>query len=154
MNTLTTEGIKALNKKIDGIWDIVGIINSVADQTKIIAFNAELEASSSGEAGKNFHIVATEIRRLSDTIIDSIKEIKSNIDEIQLASDRLILDSEKGTKQIDISCENAKSLERGFGSIMATSSPSSSEDQIFTSIQQIAQGIEEFSKNTAGIASS
>ena len=154
MNTLTTEGIKELNKKIDGIWDIVGIINSVADQTKIIAFNAELEASSSGEAGKNFHIVATEIRRLSDTIIDSIKEIKSNIDEIQRASDRLILDSEKGTKQIDVSCENAKSLERGFGSIMATSNPSSSEEGIFTSIQQIAQGIEEFSKNTAGIASS
>ena len=68
---------------MNGIWDIVGIINNVADQTKIIAFNAELEASSSGEAGKNFHIVATEIRRLSDTILDSIKEIKIVIDEIQ-----------------------------------------------------------------------
>ena len=90
---LTTERIKELNTKMNGIWDIVGIINNVADQTKIIAFNAELEASSSGEAGKNFHIVATEIRRLSDTILDSIKEIKIVIDEIQKASDRLILDS-------------------------------------------------------------
>ena len=154
MNTLTTEGIKNLNKKIDSIWDIVGIINSVADQTKIIAFNAELEASSSGEAGKNFHVVATEIRRLSDTILESIKEIKTNIDSIQKASDRLILDSEKGTKQIDVSCENAKSLERGFGSIMATSQDTSSEDGIFAGIQNIAQGIEEFSKNTAGIGAS
>ena len=154
MNALTTEGIKNLNKKIDSIWDIVGIINSVADQTKIIAFNAELEASSSGEAGKNFHVVATEIRRLSDTILESIKEIKTNIDSIQKASDRLILDSEKGTKQIDVSCENAKSLERGFGSIMATSQDTSSEEGIFAGIQNIAQGIEEFSKNTAGIGAS
>lgn len=168
MNTLTIKGIKDLNTKIDGIWDIVGIINNVADQTKIIAFNAELEASSSGEAGKNFHIVATEIRRLSDTIIDSIKEIKDVINEIQQASDRLILDSEKGTQQIDISCENAKSLERGFGSIMASSNENagnqheiknylgrvtSSSDKIFTSLQQIAQGIEEFSQNKTGTSS-
>ena len=41
-----------------GVYAIctVGIINNVADQTKIIAFNAELEAASSGEAGKNFLI--------------------------------------------------------------------------------------------------
>ena len=164
MNTLTTEGIRDLNKKINGIWDIVGIINNVADQTKIIAFNAELEAASSGEAGKNFHIVATEIRRLSDTVIDSIKEIKTIIGEIQKASDSLILDSEKGSQQIDASCENAKALERGFGSIMASSQGSvagskeiqeqvekvtASGEQIFSTLQQIAHGIEEFSQTTS-----
>ncbi len=156
-NTLTIEGIKDLNKKINGIWDIVGIISTVADQTKIIAFNAELEASSSGEAGKNFHIVATEIRRLSDNIIDSIKEIKDVIDEIQKASDRLILDSERGTRQIDAGLSSAKSLEESFGSLMdATKSPDGSQqgsnqgEQIFANLQQIAQGIEKFSRNTAG----
>ncbi len=168
INTLTIDGIKKLNTKINGIWDIVGIIKNVADQTKIIAFNAELEASSSGEAGKNFHIVATEIRRLSDTIIDSIRDIKEVIGEIQKASDSLILGSEKGTRQIDVSYENAKSLERGFGSIMA-SAPSSEGDseeirdsvdklassgsQISLSLQQIARGIQNFSKNTAGSSS-
>ena len=160
MNTLTINGIKELNTKVDGIWDIVSIINTVADQTKIIAFNAELEAASSGEAGKNFHIVATEIRRLSDTIIDSIKEIKTVISDVQQASDSLILASEKGTHKIDASCENAKSLERGFGSIMASSQENAgtseqgvldaaSSDKIFSSIQNIAQGIAEFSHNTS-----
>ncbi|MBP5156636.1 MAG: hypothetical protein ILP18_02025, partial [Treponema sp.] len=75
-NKTTIEGIKELGNKITNIWDIVTLINSVADQAKIIAFNAELEASSAGEAGKNFHIVATEIRRLADSIIDGTKEIK------------------------------------------------------------------------------
>ena len=167
-NMLTIDGIKGLNNKIKGIWDIVSIINNVADQTKIIAFNAELEASSAGEAGKNFHIVATEVRRLSDNIIDSIKEIKTVIDEIQHASDRLILDSEKGTRQIDAGLESAKSLEGGFEELMAaaqagTDSPGeiqkragqihSSGEQIFSNLQQIAQGIEKFSQNTAGISS-
>ena len=167
-NMLTIDGIKGLNNKIKGIWDIVSIINNVADQTKIIAFNAELEASSAGEAGKNFHIVATEVRRLSDNIIDSIKEIREIITEIQKASDTLILDSEKGTAQIDSGCESARSLESGFESIMESSRATadssheildnvsqltSASEQIFITLQQIAQGIESFAKNTSSISS-
>lgn len=168
-NQLTIEGIKELNKKIASIWDIVAIINVVADQTKIIAFNAELEASSSGEAGKNFHIVATEIRRLSDNIIDSLKEIKERITEIQKTSDLLILDSEKGTRQIDAGYESAQSLETGFESIMASSNSTadssheiqdyvgqftSSSEQIFITLKQIADGIENLSAVTANISNS
>ncbi len=166
-NMQTIEGIKSLNSKINGIWDIVSIINNVADQTKIIAFNAELEASSSGEAGKNFHIVATEIRRLSDNIIDSIKEIREIISEIQKASDTLILDSEKGSNQIDSGCESARSLESGFESIMQSSKATAdssheilenvtqmtgASEQIFIALQQIAQGIESFSQSTSNIS--
>ena len=168
-NQLTIEGIKELNKKIASIWDIVAIINVVADQTKIIAFNAELEASSSGEAGKNFHIVATEIRRLSDNIIDSLKEIKERITEIQKTSDSLILDSEKGTRQIDSGYESIQSLESGFKSIMESSNSTadssheiqdyvgqftSSSEQVFITLKQLADGIENLSAVTANISNS
>ncbi len=166
-NILTIDGIKELNNKINGIWDIIGIINNVADKTKIIAFNAELEASNSGEAGKNFHVVATEIRRLSDNIIDSIKEIKEIITEIQKASDTLIQDSEKGTAQIDSGCESAHSLESEFESIMQssiTTADSSKQilnnveqltgasEQIFITLQDIAKGIESFSQNITSVS--
>ncbi len=166
-NMQTIDGIKELNKKINGIWDIIGIINNVADKTKIIAFNAELEASNSGEAGKNFHVVATEIRRLSDNIIDSIKEIKEIITEIQKASDTLIQDSEKGTAQIDSGCESAHSLESEFESIMQssiTTADSSKQilnnveqltgasEQIFITLQDIAKGIESFSQNITSVS--
>ena len=168
-NMQTIDGIKELNKKINGIWDIIGIINNVADKTKIIAFNAELEASNSGEAGKNFHVVATEIRRLSDNIIDSIKEIKEIITEIQNASDTLIQDSEKGTIQIDNGCESAKSLETEFESIMQSSKTTAdssrqilsnveqltgASEQIFIALQDIAKGIESFSQNITSVSTS
>jgi len=168
-NILTIDGIKELNNKINGIWDIIGIINNVADKTKIIAFNAELEASNSGEAGKNFHVVATEIRRLSDNIIDSIKEIKEIITEIQKASDTLIHDSEKGTIQIDNGCESAKSLENEFESILQSSKTTAdssrqilsnveqltgASEQIFIALQDIAKGIESFSQNITSVSTS
>jgi hypothetical protein len=166
-NVDTIEGIKLLGDKITNIWDIVTLINSVADQAKIIAFNAELEASSAGEAGKNFHIVATEIRRLADGIIDGTKEIKEKINEIQQSSDSLILASENGTEKINIGVENAKNLEQRFASIKnaseitATSSndittiiqqQAIASEQILVTLKQIASGIENFTTATNQIS--
>ena len=167
-NQTTIDGIKSLGDKIENIWDIVTLINSVADQAKIIAFNAELEASSAGEAGKNFHIVATEIRRLADGIIDGTKEIKEKINEIQQSSDSLILASENGTAKINAGYENAKGLESKFESIKNASEitagsasdittiikqQAAASEQILATLRQIAGGIENFTTATENISS-
>jgi ammonium transporter, Amt family len=89
-NTRTIDSIKGLNNQIANIWEIVKIISRVADQTKILAFNAELEASAAGEAGKNFTIVAKEIRRLANSTLTSSKDIRSKITQIQKSSETLI----------------------------------------------------------------
>lgn len=166
-NQNTIDGIKNLSEKIDNIWDIVTLITSVADQAKIIAFNAELEASSAGEAGKNFHIVATEIRRLADGIIDGTKEIKDKINEILQSSDSLILASENGTEKINKGCENAKSLEERFASIKNASEITAgsagdittiiqqqamASEQILITLKQIAAGVENFTTATENIS--
>jgi len=166
-NQNTISGIKALGDKIANIWDIVTLINSVADQAKIIAFNAELEASSAGEAGRNFHIVATEIRRLADGIIDGTKEIKERITEIQKSSDNLILASESGTEKIQDGVESAKSLEERFANIrLASESTADSaekittiikqqavaSEQILLTLRQISAGVENFSSATEHIS--
>ncbi len=166
-NQHTIDGIKNLSEKIDNIWDIVTLINSVADQSKIIAFNAELEASSAGESGKNFHIVATEIRRLADGIIDGTKEIKGRIDEIQQSSDSLILASESGTEKINEGCESAKNLEERFASIKNASEITAdsagditkiiqqqvaASEQILITLKQVSSGIEAFGSMTESIS--
>ena len=167
-NNATIEGIKSLGDKIENIWDIVSLINSVADQAKIIAFNAELEASTAGEAGKNFHIVASEIRRLADGIIDGTKEIKDSISEIQQSSDTLILTSESGTEKIKTGVENAKNLGERFSSIKNASEITAdsavdittiiqqqvhASEQILTTLRQIAGGVEKFTQATGSISS-
>ncbi len=166
-NQTTIGGIRSLGDKIENIWDIVSLINSVADQAKIIAFNAELEASSAGEAGKNFHIVATEIRRLADGIIDGTKEIKDRITEIQQSSDTLILASESGTEKIQEGVDNAKSLEERFSSIKNASEVTAdsaesittiiqqqalASEQILITLKQIAAGVDKFKGATESIS--
>ena len=166
-NKLTIDGIKELGEKISNIWDIVTLINSVADQAKIIAFNAELEASSAGAAGKNFHIVASEIRRLADGIIDGTKEIKGKIGEIEKSSDSLILMSENGTEKIAGGVESAKLLENKFASMKNASeiTTESAEkiteiikqqtiatEQILITLKQISSGVESFTQATNQIS--
>ena len=143
-NLNTINGIKSLGEKIENIWSIVSLINSVADQAKIIAFNAELEANNTNSSGKNFHIVANEIRRRADGIIESTKEIKTKITEIQESSDDLILASESGTEKIQSGVENAKNLEMRFGSIKnASEITAESAEKITTIIQQQAMASEQ-----------
>ncbi|MBQ4432704.1 MAG: methyl-accepting chemotaxis protein [Bacteroidales bacterium] len=166
-NQQTIEGIKTLSEKIESIWDIVTLINNVADQAKIIAFNAELEASTAGEAGKSFRIVANEIRRLSDGIIDGTREIKEKINEIQHSSDTLIIASESGTEKINAGYENARELEEKFASIKksaeitATSAGDIAEiiqqqaiasEQILIALKEISAGVENFTVATDNIS--
>ena len=168
-NANTIDGIKKLSKEIDNIWEIVTMITSVADQAKIIAFNAELEAASAGEAGKNFHIVASEIRRLADGIIDNTKQIKERITNIQHSSDTLILASESGTTKIDEGCATAEELEAKFASIKSAAEitadsakeitsiiqqQSAASGQILITLKQISAGVENFSSATENISSS
>jgi len=77
------------------------IIDTVADQTKLIAFNAALEAASAGEAGKRFGVVAGEIPRLADSVTESTGEIARKVAEIQESISRLVVTSEKGTAGIE-----------------------------------------------------
>ena len=166
-NQQTIDGIKILSEKIESIWDIVTLINNVADQAKIIAFNAELEASTAGEAGKSFRIVANEIRRLSDGIIDGTREIKEKINEIQHSSDSLILASESGTEKINAGYENARGLEAKFANIRssaeitATSADgiaeiirqqASASEQILIALKEISAGVENFTVATDNIS--
>ncbi len=166
-NMNTINGIKALGEKIENIWSIVSLINSVADQAKIIAFNAELEANNTNSSGKNFHIVANEIRRLADGIIESTKEIKTRITEIQESSDDLILTSENGTEKIQSGVENAKNLENRFESIKNASEITAesaetittiiqqqtlASEQILITLKQISAGVSNFSMATEYIS--
>jgi len=162
-NARTIEGIRSLGEKISSIWDIVNIINGVANQTKIIAFNAELEASAAGEAGKNFQIVATEIRRLADSTVASTTEIRNKINEIQHSSDEVITASEEGTDIIDEGRELSKELNDVFGNIKGSADTTamsaehievsvnqqvSAFEQILETLRQISDGIANFVEST------
>lgn len=165
-NVATISGIRELGEKIEGIWEVVNIINDIAEQTRIIAFNAELEASGAGDAGKNFHIVANEIRRLAAGTTESVGQIRERITEIQHSSDNLIVTSESGTEKIREGCQLSSSLETKFADIQTSAEitvesvaaiqqiveqQSEAFEQIVTTIRQISSGVENLSSSTSTV---
>jgi methyl-accepting chemotaxis protein len=106
MNDIRVDNQNSLKEIVDlgvrskQIGKVMEIINEVADQTKLLAFNAALEASSAGERGRRFSVVASEIRRLADSVTSSTREIETKISEIQDSISRLVLTSEKGGEVI------------------------------------------------------
>lgn len=99
-NDANLREIMDLGKKSKEINKVMEIINNIASQTKLIAFNAALEAASAGDAGKRFGVVAVEIRRLADDVVESTSEIAGKITEIMGAVNRLVISSEKGSKSV------------------------------------------------------
>lgn len=168
-NEITVEGIRALSDKISGISDIAGIINSIADQTNIIAFNAELEASSAGDAGDNFRLVSNEIRRLTNNTIQSTNEIRNRIIEIQHSSENLLAASQSGSKKILAGNQIINELHDSFEDLRLSSQTTdtaseeikniidqqtSSFEQIVITLRQISEASESFSVSTQNISQS
>ena len=96
-----TERVVLLGEKIAQINDVVKIINTIVDQTRLIAFNASIEAAGAGEAGGRFSIVATEVRRLTNTVVESVEEISNSVLSIQTATSELSLSSETGIRKVN-----------------------------------------------------
>lgn len=152
--------ILELDRKSKEIGKIMGLINNIADQTKMIAFNAAIEASSAGEAGKRFSVVAGEIRRLADNVMESTGEIQGKIDEIQKAVNRLVVVSEKGTRTVregadfasaslndlvNIVAGTKSSTESAVQISLSTQQQKTASNQVLSALKEIGQGLHQTS---------
>lgn len=65
-------------------------ITKIALQTRLVAFNASVEAKRAGEAGRGFGVVADAVKDLSARVESSSKAIRSTIEELDARITRLV----------------------------------------------------------------
>jgi aerotaxis receptor len=89
------------------ILTILSMIHEISDRTNLLSLNASIEAARAGDAGKGFSVVAKEISKLNEKILDSAKSIQVLVgDTISVVADGL----EKSSQAADSIREVESSL--------------------------------------------
>ena len=94
------------SKAVSKINDLTQTILDIAEQTSLLALNANIEAAKSGKYGKGFAVVAKEISKLAEQSSDTANNISTIITEVTTAVDNIDSCLTKTLEFMDVSVMN------------------------------------------------
>ncbi|TAK72830.1 MAG: methyl-accepting chemotaxis protein [Gammaproteobacteria bacterium] len=90
-----------LSNQTQQVGEITAVVNGLAQQLKMLALNASIEAAKAGEAGKGFAIVATEVKNLAEQSEQSTAQVQKILEDIRHATEKAVMVTEEGMKGVD-----------------------------------------------------
>jgi hypothetical protein len=105
-NRDVAQRIRELNNHAERVAEILAVIMQVADRTDLLALNAALEGTKAGEAGRGFTLVAAEMRRLAESVMESVAGIRRLMTDMRSASQLAV---QAGHEGISLSEETSRS---------------------------------------------
>lgn len=142
----TKEQMEMLNTAMDQvketsskIGEITSLIESIAQQTNILALNASIEAARAGAAGKGFAVVAAEVGSLASKTAQAVKETGGLITSAISAISEGARLTQTVSEMVDDSVEKTNAISAAVGEIEKACLEQAQE------LSRITQGLEQIS---------
>jgi methyl-accepting chemotaxis protein len=146
---LIAQTILDLSNKTQQVGEITAAVNNLAQQSKMLALNASIEAAKAGEAGKGFAVVAIEVKTLAEQSEQATTQVQKILEDIKHAADKAVMVTEEGTKGVahgTTLVEQTGDIIRNLNDVIYETTIAT--QQIESAIRQEAAGIEQI---TAGM---
>jgi len=154
---LIAQTILELSHQTQQVGEITDVVNNLAQQSKMLALNASIEAAKAGEAGKGFSVVASEVKNLAEQSEQSTTLVRKILDEIRHVTEKAVMMTEEGTKSVDdgtLLVEKSGDIMRTLNEVIQEATIASQQieaavHQEGIGIEQIAAGMHEINQVTA-----
>ncbi|WP_407342035.1 methyl-accepting chemotaxis protein [Pengzhenrongella phosphoraccumulans] len=140
--------VSQLGQSSAEIGGVIKVINSIAEQTNLLALNATIEAARAGEAGKGFAVVASEVKDLARETSRATEDISNRIETIQSETTAAVA----AIIQIVEIIEQINDTQATIAS--AVEEQTATTNEMSRNVHEAALGSTEIASNIVGVAES